>query len=355
MHEQDRTGQLQSTLLEAVDKGTALRIVGGGSKDFYGRNPIGEPYRLSEHRGIIDYQPTELVVTVRAGTPVAVLQAVLAERGQTLLFEPPQFSGKGTIGGTIACNFSGPGRPFSGAARDYVLGIRMLTGQGRVLTFGGQVMKNVAGYDLSRLTCGALGTLGVILEVSLKVLPVAEAETTVRLEMKAGEAIRFMNRCAGEPHPVTGMCFDGERVHIRLSGASAAVSAARKTLGGEEPTDGAAWWCSLREYELAFFDQPGTLWRLSVRSGYPPLDASDGSWLLDWGGALRWLRTSAPAESVQALAVQAGGHATAFRGGDRQGEVFRTLDPVLMRLHRNIKNAMDPLGLLNPGRLYGEL
>ena len=213
MIEQDRTEALRSALGEARDRQAALCIVGGESKRFYGRTPAGEPFSVRGHCGIIDYQPTELVVTARAGTPMSLLQQVLAEQGQTLACESPQYSDRATVGGTVATNASGPGRPFLGSVRDFVLGLRLLTGQGQVLSFGGQVIKNVAGYDLSRLSCGALGTLGVILEVSFKVLPLAETEQTLRLPMDAEAAIAFMNRTAGSPYPVTAMCFDGEAVH----------------------------------------------------------------------------------------------------------------------------------------------
>lgn len=354
MPDRDIAEQLQARVADAYQQRTPLRIIGGGSKDFLGRRCAGAALDCAGHAGLVSYDPTELVVTVRAGTGLDYLQSTLASQGQMLPFEPPSFGERATIGGTVACGLSGPRRPFAGAARDFVLGTRLLNGRGEILRFGGQVMKNVAGYDLSRLMCGAFGTLGVLLEVSLKVLPRPPVERTRRFEMSAREAIEAMNRWAGAPFPITGACHVDGSMQLRLSGAETAVAAAEARLGGEAVTDAEAWWVDLREQRLAFFHGENPLWRLSVKSSAPTLDLP-GRWLVDWGGAQRWLRSEADAQQVRQVATAAGGHATLFRGGDRHGEVFSPLTPALAKLHRAVKRALDPAAILNPGRLYADL
>jgi glycolate oxidase FAD binding subunit len=330
-------------------------VRGSGSKSFLGRATAGDALDVSTHAGIVNYQPTELVLTARCGTTLEEIEAALAEHGQMLPFEPPRFGPGATIGGTIACGLSGPARPYLGAARDLVLGTRVLTGRGEVLRFGGEVMKNVAGYDVSRLMTGALGTLGVLLEVSMKVLPLPAARRTLVQERTPAEAIELMNRWAGRPLPVTATCHDGERLYVRLSGAEMGVTQAAKDIGGEPlAKDQDFWRDKIREQGHGFFAGASPLWRLSVPQATPPMELP-GKQLLEWGGAQRWLRTDADAETVRRAAQRAGGHATLFRGGDRGGEVFQPLPPALAALHRNLKRAFDPQGLLNPGRLYADL
>jgi glycolate oxidase FAD binding subunit len=271
-----------------------------------------------------------------------------------LPFEPPRFGPGATIGGTIACGLSGPARPYAGAARDLVLGARVLTGRGEVLRFGGEVMKNVAGYDVSRLMTGAFGTLGVLLDLSLKVLPIpAVTRTRVRTCGQA-EAIELMNRWAAKPLPVTATCWDGDRLWIRLAGAEQGVLAAAASIGGEPVEEGdadALWALKVREQQHGFFSGDLPLWRLSVPSAAPPLDLP-GKQLIEWGGAQRWLRSGADPDAIRAQTAAAGGHATLFRGGDRTGEVFHPLPAPVMALHRSLKAAFDPSGILNPGRMY---
>lgn len=344
--------ELQGRIRAAAHAGTPLCLRGSGSKSFLGRKAVGEPLGLAEHNGILAYQPKELVVTARCGTTLEEIESVLAEEGQGLPFEPPRFGPAATIGGTVACGLSGPARPYAGAVRDLVLGTRVLTGRGEVLRFGGEVMKNVAGYDVSRLMTGAFGTLGVLLEVSLKVMPLPAAERTLVQERSPGEAVRLMNEWAGRPLPVTATCHDGERLYVRLSGAETAIRQAAASLGGEPVEDGRAFWHGrIREQGHAFFAGGGPLWRLSVRQSAPPIELP-GKQLIEWGGAQRWLRTDADAGSIRAAAERAGGHATLFRGGERTGEVFHPLSPALISLHRGLKEAFDPRGILNPGRMY---
>jgi glycolate oxidase FAD binding subunit len=348
--------RLRERIRDAAARGAALRLRGGGSKDFYGGAPRGEILDTREHAGIVAYEPTELVVTARCGTPLAELEGALAERGQMLAFEPPHFGGAATLGGCVAAGLSGPRRAAAGAVRDFVLGARLLDGCANELAFGGQVMKNVAGYDVSRLLAGSLGILGLILEVSLKVLPRPAAERTLRLELPQEKALEALNRWAGQPLPVSASAWRNSELRVRLSGAQAALRAAAERVGGEtvESTAAARFWESVREQSHAFFAGEAPVWRLSLPAHAGPL-ALPGETLIEWGGALRWLRSEANAETVRAAAAEAGGHATLFRGGDRSAGVFAPLAPALARLHRELKAAFDPAGVFNPGRLYPDL
>ena len=284
---------------------------------------------------------------------LAEIEAALLEQGQMLAFEPPYFGEGTTLGGCVAAGLSGPRRPYAGAVRDFVLGVRILDGKGDDLRFGGQVMKNVAGYDVSRLMAGSLGTLGVLLEVSLKVLPAPAAETTLHLECNQEQALLLMNEWAGKPLPVTATAYRDGELDVRLSGARVAVDAAGAKIGGTlvAPAQAIRFWAGIREHADPFFADSEPLWRLSVNSTTPPLDVP-GHQLIEWGGALRWLKSTADAKTICDAAARSGGHATLFRGGDRSGGVFHPLAPALMKLHRNLKQAFDPAGIFNPGRLY---
>ncbi len=348
--EQTLVEQLQA----ATADGTPLAIRGGGSKAFYGRACEGRTCPVGEHSGIIDYTPAELVISARAGTPLAVLEAALAEEGQMLAFEPPHFGSTATLGGTIACGLSGPRRPYAGAARDFVLGVRCLNGRGEILRFGGQVMKNVAGYDLSRLLTGSLGTLAVLLEINLKVLPRPEADITLQQDCAADEAVLRCNRWAGQPLPLSGACHIDGRLYLRLSGSTRGVAAAAAVVGGDTCEEGAQVWQALREQQLPFFRDDIPLWRLSVPPAAPGLGL-DGRQLLDWGGAQRWLKSHANPEHIRDLTAASGGHATLYRHGDRSGAVFHPLPPGMLALQRRLKQSFDPAGILNPGRMYAEL
>jgi glycolate oxidase FAD binding subunit len=345
----------------AAEAGTALRIRGGGSKDFYGERLEGEPLSTGELRGIVSYEPSELVVTVRAGTPLAELEQALAERGQGLPFEPPHFGEGATVGGMVASGLAGPARASVGSVRDYVLGLQMVNGRGEALVFGGQVMKNVAGYDVSRLMVGAMGTLGLLTELSLKVLPVAPAEATLRFRCTQAEALQRLNAWGGQPLPLNASCWQeqegGGNLTLRLRGAVAAVESACRSLDGErlDSAQAAREWSALREQRSAWFTERGDrdLWRLSVPQAAPGLDLPEVP-LVEWHGAQRWVRVAATqASRVRDAAVRAGGHATLFRTarGDAQGRMT-PLDPVLARLHEQLKKQFDPAGIFNRGRLY---
>jgi len=306
---------------------------------------------VAGHRGLVNYQPAELVITARAGTPLSDIEVALADHRQMLPFEPPYFGEHATLGGTVACGLSGPRRPYTGAVRDFVLGMKIINGRGEVLHFGGEVMKNVAGFDVSRLMAGAMGTLGVILEVSLKVLPRPAHEVTLVQEWGAVDAVEMMNDWAGRSLPLSASCYDGDRLYLRLSGTRTAVESAKRHIGGEALKEATLFWESLREQRHGFFGGEAPLWRLAVPPATLPLDLT-GKWLLEWGGAQRWLRSDADAAMVRRSALQAGGHATLFRGGSRDGERFQPLPQTLQDIHRRLKQAFDPKGILNPGRLY---
>ena len=342
------------TLIERIraahESHSPLIIQGGGSKTFYGNADEGEVLATRALTGVVDYQPKELVLTARAGTPLADIEALLAEHKQMLAYEPPYFGGNATLGGSIAAGLSGPRRPYAGAARDFVLGVKMIDGTGQPLRFGGQVIKNVAGYDVSRLMVGALGTLGLITEVSLKVLPQPAAETTLQFELDEAAAILKMNQWAGQPLPLSATSWHAGLLTVRLSGAASAVHAAQAKLGGEALKDASAFWQRLRDQATPFFDKR-PLWRLAVKPTTPALNLGNAQWI-EWGGAVRWLASDLPAATLREAAKTAGGHATLFRGTAPADGVFAPLAPALAALHRSLKQRFDPKGIFNRGRLY---
>lgn len=352
--------ELRDRVRAAAAAREPLCIRGGGTKDFYGQPPAGEPLEMRGWHGIVGYEPTELVITARCGTPLAEVEAALAERGQMLAFEPPAFGAAATIGGVIAAGLSGPRRASAGAARDFVLGATLLDAAGRELRFGGQVMKNVAGYDVSRLACGSLGILGPILEVSLKVLPLPAAEASLRLPIDEAGALRAVNEWGGQPLPLSASAWCEGVLSLRLSGAAAAVEAAVARFEREhgtarlDPAQARAYWAGVREQTDAFFDGAQPLWRLSVPATAPVVDLP-GARMFEWGGALRWLRSDASAETVRAAVSRLGGTATLFRGGDRAAGVFHPLAPINAALQRRLKDAFDPARIFNPGRMYPDL
>jgi glycolate oxidase FAD binding subunit len=339
---------LQQRIRDAAHGRVALRLRGGGSKDFYGNEPRGEVLDTRGYAGIVSYEPTELVLTARCGTPLSEVESTLRSRGQMLAFEPPHFGAGATFGGCIAAGLSGPRRAAAGALRDFVLGAKLVDGRGRALSFGGQVMKNVAGYDLARLVAGSLGTLALIAEASVKVLPLPPEELTLQREATEAEALQAMNRWAAQPLPVSATAWHEGVLRIRLSGAAAAVRAAAQKIGGQALDDAGAFWAGIREQSHRFFAGEEPLWRLALPSTCPGL-ALPGTTLVEWNGGLRWLKSGAdPREAAR----RAGGHATLFRAPQKGGGAFASLDPVLERLHRALKAAFDPAGVLNPGRMY---
>ncbi len=362
--------ELTDRIKAAAATRTPLRLRGGGTKDFYAQSLRGDVLDLRTLSGVTSYEPSELVVTARAGTPLAELEALLAAQGQCLPFEPPHFRGGSTVGGMVAAGLSGPARASAGAVRDFMLGVRFINGQGEHLTFGGQVMKNVAGYDVSRLMAGSMGTLGVITEVSLKVLPVAPAEATLRFDCSQSQALRWLHAWGGQPLPLNASCWlheegsDTGTLYLRLRGAVAAVQAACHALGKqagatlEEPAQVAADWMDCRNQQLPWFRarrDTQDLWRLSVPQTTPVLDLPESP-LIEWHGGQRWVRAETKhADQLRQVARAAGGHATLFiaasAGTAWAGTRFDSLKPPLDRIHRQLKAQFDPAAIFNPNRM----
>lgn len=336
-----------------------LRIRAGGTKDFYGNATVGELFDPRAFAGIVSYEPPELVLTARCGATLLAVEAALESHGQMLAFEPPHFGSGATLGGCIAAGLAGPRRaasgPLSGATRDHVLGVKLLDGRGEVLSFGGTVMKNVAGYDVSRLLVGSLGTLGVLLEVSLKVVPKPPVEATLRFECAAAAALAQFTAAAGKPWPISASLWHDGLAHVRLSGAHAAVKAAAALLGGEPlaPAAAAALWLNVREHTLPFFAARAPLWRISLPASAAPLELPGGQ-LVEWGGALRWLVSEAHETTIRARAAALDGHATLFRGGRPGTPAFTAPAPVLARIQARLKAEFDPAGIFNPGRIHAD-
>ena len=346
--------KLRERVLVARAQRTPLQLHGARTKDFYGEAITGQPLDLSGYRGIIDYEPSELVITARCGTPLSDIETALAERGQFLGFEPPRPGGEPTLGGSIATGLSGPRRMQAGPARDFVLGATLLAGDGELLRFGGQVIKNVAGFDVSRLLCGSLGILGIITELSIKVLPKPRAEETMRLEMPAREAVEAFNRWGGQPLPISAAAWHEGAAWVRLSGAEPAVRAARVVIGGDRvfPALARKWWDALRHYTHPAYSGE-SVWRVSVPSTAPPLPLPYEP-LIDWGGALRWYCGNVSPFDVRGLAVTAGGTAMRWRGAGTQSR-FHPLPPAILAIHRRLKRSFDPEGIFNPGRMCAQL
>ena len=355
----DDSERLLDEVARALKDHTALSIRGGNSKAFLSRATAAGAVELDTrtHRGIVQYEPTELVMTARAGTPLAELTAVLDAAGQMLPCEPPEFDGVATLGGAVASGLSGPRRPWAGSLRDFVLGCRLITGEAKHLRFGGEVMKNVAGYDVSRLATGSFGCLALITEVSLKVLPKPRASRSIALDLTAGDALAGLSAWRRAALPVTGACHVDGRLHVRLEGGDGSVCSALDRIGGA-PLD-ETFWSDLRERRLPFFDDPRPLWRLSLPNA-TPLMPLPGDLLLDWGGAQRWLKSDAPTAAIRGIAAAAGGHAVRYTApaspmrDDADDGPFMPLAAPLARLHRELKHRLDPHGIFNPGRLYGD-
>jgi glycolate oxidase FAD binding subunit len=343
---------LQERVRKAAHDGEALAITGGGTKSFLGRVSRGTPCFVRAIQGVVHYEPTELVVTVRAGTRLAELESRLAQSGQMLPFEPPALGEGATIGGTIACGLSGPSRPYRGAARDFVLGVRCINGKGEILRFGGEVMKNVAGYDVSRLMAGAMGTLGILTEISLKVLPRPACSQTRAFEMPGEPASELMTSFLGRSLPISAAAYLDGVLRVRLSGSEAAVSPAAGALGGELEAEGDAFWSDLKEHCLDFFSHDSPLWRISLKP-QTQLLRLPGKTLIDWGGAQYWVKSDAGFEALSERVMPYGGYITGFGGRD-QGARSDVPQDAVMKLNRRLKAAFDPAGILNPGRLLPE-
>ena len=371
--------ELGERVRQAAAQGTGLHIRGGGSKDFYGAPGSGDVLETTGLRGIVSYEPSELVVTAGAGTPLRELEDLLANEGQCLAFEPPHFArslpSQATVGGMVATGLSGPARASVGGVRDYVLGLQLINGRAEHLTFGGQVMKNVAGYDVSRLMVGAMGTLGLITQVSLKVLPKSPAEATLVFELPQADAMEHMHRWGGQPLPLNASCWvhdptDGagrDLLFVRLRGAVAAVEAACQKmlaeLGGQrmDTAQAAADWALCRDQALPFFaaaqQDNMALWRLSLPQTAPVLDLP---WpqLVEWHGGLRWLWAPHDAAArLHAEAQRVGGSAIIFVAACAYSTGatghFDVKNRATTEIARRLKASFDPHGVFNPGTVHG--
>jgi glycolate oxidase FAD binding subunit len=344
----DLLGELAGRVREASARRTPLRIVGGDTKQFYGRQVDGERLDMSAHRGVLSYDPSELVITARAGTPITEIDALLAENGQMLAFEPPVLGASSTLGGVVASGLAGPRRPFAGAVRDFVLGVTVLDGRGDALRLGGTVFKNVAGFDGFRLMAGAHGCLGVLLDVSLRVSPRPVAEASVMIEEDWPASKVRLSRLMRRQTPLSAAMHDGERLHLRFNGSEAGV--ARSLADSVGHVSGASSWDDSRDLNLPIFKRE-RVWRLSIPHAGPLPDLG-GERVIDWAGSQVWLATNASAVEVRDACARVGGHATFFRGTEPSEEVFTPLAPPLLALHKRIKAAFDPAGVFNPGRMY---
>jgi glycolate oxidase FAD binding subunit len=354
----DNTDYLISQVKDAYSKKLPLQIVAGNSKIFYGRKISYKEITLNSHSGVINYEPSELVITVRAGTPLSEINTELEKNSQMLAFEPPSYNSNSTIGGTIACGLSGSRRPFTGAARDFVLGTRILNGKGELLKFGGEVIKNVAGYDTSRLMTGALGTLGVLLDVSIKVIPRPEYEVTLIQTLSLDSALNQMTYLKRQTHPISGLAYCFNHLFIRLSGTQNTVKNSVRSIGGDyysnSKSDLDFSWNKFDNHTLKFFNSERALWRISVKPNTPKLNIK-GECFYNWAGAERWITSNCKNTEIFNTVAAVNGHATLYRFGDRTNDIFQPLPAALLKIHQELKKSFDPENILNPGKLYSEI
>ena len=348
----DLETELGSSVAQAVANGTALKIIGGDSKSFYGNPVEAQALEVGMHTGVIDYDPAELVITLRAGCKLNQVEVLLAENNQMLGFEPLHLDDKATIGGVLASGLAGPRRAYAGGVREYILGVKILSGRGEILNFGGRVIKNVAGFDVSRLMAGAQGTLGIILEASLRVIPRFETELSLEFEHSSVAAhIQWINQLSSKPLPLSASSWYQGRSTIRLSGSQQGVDSAAAKLGGTPETD---IWEQLREQRHDYFTNNKKLFRLSLPQTCEDLFPGE-SQLIEWGGAQRWLSGDPDLDQLRQKLESNEGTACAYRGVDPGAQVFHPLNSSMLALHRSLKSSFDPAGIFNPGRLYREL
>jgi glycolate oxidase FAD binding subunit len=346
----DLSKSLAEIIKQAHADRQALQIKAGNSKFFYGRNTSGDELSVVNHTGIIEYRASELVLTARSGTKLSEIEKALAENNQMLAYEPPMHTAASTLGGSIACGLSGPRRPFAGAARDFVLGTTIINGKGEQLKFGGQVMKNVAGYDASRLMAGAQGTLGVLLDVSIKVLPKPESEITLCFEQNFTKAHDHLREWILKGHPITGSCFYDGQLFVRLSSTENSTKKSHELIGGDMHAN--ELWQSLRHQNHAFFIQHKNIWRVSLPPSAKTIETGQPQ-LTEWNGALRWIASD---NELFTEAKNAGGHASKYPlNGKTDENIFQPLPSTMLALQQRLKKSFDPEGILNPGRLYPDL
>jgi glycolate oxidase FAD binding subunit len=361
----DISSQLVDQVKACIDNNQKIIVEGAGTKKSLGRSTYNDSARViatKEHTGIINYEPVELVMTVRSGTTLKEIDEALAENNQVLACDPPRFNGEATFGGSLAANLSGPSRPWLGSIRDHVLGVNLINGRGEHLRFGGKVMKNVAGYDVSRLQAGAMGTLGLMTEMSFKVLPKLAVTSTLRAEATQADAIRIMNELSGQPKPLMGACWLDNHLYLRLSGAKSAVEGTleqwlKKLTNPKELSviEALTFWSNLREQSNSFFSQRNandSLWRFSLNSA-APAHLEGEHWLIDWAGSQRFLKGDFSQEDLSTWVREQGGEVVLYQGGDRTQEIITEPNSVMKTLQKNIKHSFDPQNIFNAGRLYG--
>jgi len=336
-----RLTEIASEIESAYQSKTALQIQGGASKTFYGRPIGGQLLSVADHSGIVEYEPSELYIKAKNGTTLLEIENTISEKNQILPCEPPSFNSNATLGGVVASGLSGPRRAHSGSVRDCILGTQILNGKGELLHFGGKVMKNVAGYDASRLMCGALGTLGVLTEVTLRLLPKPEEELTLILKLSAEAAITKVNQWANSPLPISATFYDGQNLYIRLSGSQTSTTAALTTIGGESYPRHLEFWQSVKDQTHPFFHTDQSIWRISVPPSTPELSIA-GEYIMEWNAGLRWYKSNLPDTELRNAVSNAGGHAT------------YPISQATMNMHKNLKQIFDPAGILNPGRMFAE-
>jgi glycolate oxidase FAD binding subunit len=338
----------QSQIKASAAKGEKLVIKGSGSKSFLSPVREGATLDTRAHSGIVEYDPKELVIVVKCGTRIADIEKSMAEAGQMLAFEPPHFGEGATVGGMVATGISGPRRAYAGAVRDFVLGAKVIDGKGDHLSFGGKVMKNVAGFDVSRLLCGSYGTLGLVTEVAFKCLPLPKAQSTRLFEMDATQAIEAMNRWYAEADPITATTWVDGKLYVRFAGAEPAVKLAVEKRGGEALANDVDWWRDWREQHHAFFTSAKELHRVSCKSTAAPIEEVVTA--IEWGGALRWVHADeASAAKLRYQASRAGGYASVWRGGaSTHANAAQTLSDPLKDIHAKLKASFDPYNVFAP-------
>ncbi len=358
----------QEIIRNTIESKGLLRITGSGTKDWFGAELKGSALSTKGYQGIVNYQPDELVITVKSGTSIKEVELALDEKNQQFAFDPPYFGENATIGGMVCSGLAGPGRVSAGSLRDFVLGAKIMDGQGQVMNFGGTVMKNVAGYDVSRLMPGSLGTLALLLDVSIKVLPKPVATATLRLEIDQDKALHTMNLLASQPWPINASSWQGEQngvLHIRLSGAKAAVESAtssfKKNFGMQllESEEAKKFWSALKEQQSDWFkssnDEASPLWRFAVAPTSKPLELT-GSTLIEWHGGQRWWQGKLDAATAKSIAAKAHGHASIFRSNEKDLAMLSSLNDnpltkALVPVQDRLKKAFDPHGIFATGRL----
>lgn len=352
--------ELQNAVKDAISNRSPIYIHGGNSKLFYGNAVEATRLDVSQHTGIINYDPTELCITVRAGTLLSDIEKVLDAENQILPFEPPQYTPNTTIGGAFAAGISGPRRAYTGSARDSILGVKIINGEGEIVTFGGQVMKNVAGYDLSRMMVRSQGTLGVILEVSIRLLPKPKSEMTICIEGSQRFALHYFQSIRTQQLPVTATAWFNDQAYLRLSASDQVLDFhlknVIKNMEASLSEDNLNFWTDIRDHKHHFFgrmDKP--LWRLSLAPASEEIKQINDNQLIEWGGAQRWVNTNTPPNIIQSSAISRKGYATLFHGDIPEVACLPKLEKNLMKLHKQLKRNMDPHGIFNPGRMYSGL